>query len=373
MAANVTIQHKAFADSRFDCLAQLAGLADADHARGKMARLWSMCTELQTDRPPLAIIRGCLGPAGEHHLVESELGEQVADGLVRVRGCEGAIEWFGELRSQQQRAGKARASNAPRNERGQLVKAAAPLEPAQASALDQPASGAGPAQASALGPAGSPGRQRKPAVAQRSPASESEPTSGTADSRGSGSGSAVSSPSQPPELGRPGERVRPPPTQLTDAITTLHELARPTPAVAPCAAPGEAFADPALIARRQLGDRAWERLNARRAELADELGLDAPQHLPYDSEGRRELANRLRASGAQAERHLEHVFAMAEAEARASRSLRYFGGSMFGAKAWEAKLTRQPSDVRPAERNVFAEVDAATAAIERAIAEGKEP
>lgn len=40
MAASVRIEDEAFADERYDALARAAGLADADHARGKMARLW---------------------------------------------------------------------------------------------------------------------------------------------------------------------------------------------------------------------------------------------------------------------------------------------------------------------------------------------
>ena len=44
MGASVRIEDDAFSDTRYDLLARYGGLADADHARGKMARIWRQCT-----------------------------------------------------------------------------------------------------------------------------------------------------------------------------------------------------------------------------------------------------------------------------------------------------------------------------------------
>jgi len=127
--ASVTIHYKALGDPRLLCLANLAGYADgADSALAKMTRLWSVCTFRQTDTPDVREIRACLGPRGEEHLVACGLGDdhttdaELAPGVVRVRGCEGMIEWFGEQPAQQVKAGKRRAATARRDQRGRLLR-----------------------------------------------------------------------------------------------------------------------------------------------------------------------------------------------------------------------------------------------------------
>lgn len=106
-----------------------------------------------------------------------------------------------------------------------------------------------------------------------------------------------------------------------------------------------------------------------RRELAMELGLPEPMHLHDQLGGRVDLADRLRDAGSEraAELELEHVFAVAIAEARAKRTLRWFGPAMFRPDAWGRMLTMDPTDMRassrPEERNVFDEVDRASAMI----------
>src|SRR5258708_14703117 len=138
MAANVTIHHTAFADDRIEYLGTILG-CNRYEAIGRLAALWSRCTELQTDRPALHEIESRLGSSGADALVRAGLGERTADGGVRVRGCNGRTEWYGELQDQRSRAGKARAATAKRDALGRLVSTKnhrGTLDPAEPSALD---------------------------------------------------------------------------------------------------------------------------------------------------------------------------------------------------------------------------------------------
>lgn len=122
MAANVTIHHSAFSDRRIAYLGELAGYSTME-ALGRLAALWSRCTELQTDRPGIPEIRACIGPRGDQLLIECGLGE-IEGGEVRVRGCTGRTEWYGEVgpgAPRQTAGGKARASNAQRDAKGRLL------------------------------------------------------------------------------------------------------------------------------------------------------------------------------------------------------------------------------------------------------------
>lgn len=134
-------------------------------------------------------------------------------------------------------------------------------------------------------------------------------------------------------------------------------------------------ADPEVLARRALGTEVWQHLNRRRIVVARELELEPPRHLHDMLPGRVALADRLRESGPRAREDAYHVLAVAEAEARASRSLRWFGGSIFEPKAWAVKLGMSTTDARasPTERNVFDIVDQTTAAIIAARERGEEP
>ncbi len=159
MAASVTIHHKAFGDRRIAYLGELAGYNQAE-ALGRMAMLWSLCTELQTDTPSDIEIKSCLGTKGPEALLESELGERDPGGRVRVKGCDGRIEWYGEREVRQVAGGKARASTAQRNPaNGQLMRVAGKMLVNAGPATHQQPKVAGPAT---------------PASTSQTPASESE-------------------------------------------------------------------------------------------------------------------------------------------------------------------------------------------------------
>ena len=119
--AGVTIAAGAFGDPRFDYLAELMSYADADHARGKMAKLISRCTALGTSALPPKVIVVCLGKLGPEAIVEADLGELLDDGTIRVKGCEGRTEWLAESADRGTTGGVARATSAKR-ERGRFVR-----------------------------------------------------------------------------------------------------------------------------------------------------------------------------------------------------------------------------------------------------------
>lgn len=104
--------------------------------------------------------------------------------------------------------------------------------------------------------------------------------------------------------------------------------------------------DPDVATRIQLVHRIWDMLNERRAALAREFGLDPPRHLHDQLPGRTALAARLRESGPRAYDDAAHVLAIAEVEARAQRSLKWFAGSMFEPKSWAHKLSMSIDDAK---------------------------
>lgn len=110
MGAAVRIEAEAFADERYATLARLAGLADPDHARGKMLRLWRQCTDRCTHTLSVELIASVLGDNGADALVKSDLGER-ADGGIRIRGTSGRIEWLEKLRKNGRKGGKAKAKH----------------------------------------------------------------------------------------------------------------------------------------------------------------------------------------------------------------------------------------------------------------------
>jgi uncharacterized phage protein (TIGR02220 family) len=111
MGAGVTVEDFAFSDDRYEVLAQLAGLADPDHARGKMIRLWRTCTLRQSHVLPETLVRVVVDPQA---VIDAELAERVDGANIRIRGTVSRIEWYGDLRESRVRAGKARAQGAQR-------------------------------------------------------------------------------------------------------------------------------------------------------------------------------------------------------------------------------------------------------------------
>ena len=126
MAASVRIEDEAFSDERYGVLAALCGLADADHARGKMARLWRQCTAQRTYVLPIDLVCSVLGENGADCIVKASLGELV-EGGIRIRGTKGRIEWLAKLRNNARKGGKAKAA---KRQDGGKQEAAKSLPPA---------------------------------------------------------------------------------------------------------------------------------------------------------------------------------------------------------------------------------------------------
>ena len=102
---SVRIEDDAFGDLRFDILATEAGLADADHARGKMIRLWRQCTAENVHTLPEAVVVSVLGSRGVSALIVARLGEKNSHG-VRIKGTKGRIEWLANLRKNGAKGGR---------------------------------------------------------------------------------------------------------------------------------------------------------------------------------------------------------------------------------------------------------------------------
>ncbi len=88
------------------------------------------------------------------------------------------------------------------------------------------------------------------------------------------------------------------------------------------------------------------RCNAARAIISAECGLGPARSIAHQGLGERELVERLKESQ-HPEADLEHVLAVATAEARARRELRWLSWSLATEKSWRAKLS---STVQEAER-----------------------
>lgn len=98
--ASVRIEDVAFSDLRYERLAKECGLSDADHALGKMARLWRQCTIEQSETLEGFTVETILGNNGIGGLVTAQLGELVEGGeKVRIRGTKGRIEWLSKLKN----------------------------------------------------------------------------------------------------------------------------------------------------------------------------------------------------------------------------------------------------------------------------------
>lgn len=120
-SANVTIAFTVWSDSRFAFLADELG-CDIDTAIGRMARLWSECTDLETDTPHPAVVCGCLKSAhAVKALIKANLAAEEGDS-VRIKGCRERINWLkkrreaakaGGQRSAEQRSSAAQAHAKP--------------------------------------------------------------------------------------------------------------------------------------------------------------------------------------------------------------------------------------------------------------------
>lgn len=99
--------------------------------------------------------------------------------------------------------------------------------------------------------------------------------------------------------------------------------------------PADALPDAEL---RQLVWGAEKRINAARRDVATAYGLDPGRHQHPTAQDTADAMARLRESGATAASDLDHVLAMAVADARKKRTLEHLGWCIFRANAWSAKM-----------------------------------
>lgn len=102
--AAVRIEAMAFSDPRIDVLASVGGY-NRDEALGKLARLWSYCTERGTHEVDKTIVIGTLGLHGVEALLMSKLGERGDGDHFLIKGTRGRIEWLNVKRSNGARGG----------------------------------------------------------------------------------------------------------------------------------------------------------------------------------------------------------------------------------------------------------------------------
>lgn len=105
--AGITVEQLALIDDRFGVLKKLAGLADDDHARGKMIRVWNACLTRQSYTLPGVVVDAAAGLDGFAEAVaDAGLAERI-DGSYRIRGTAGRIEWLGKCRAASAKGGEA--------------------------------------------------------------------------------------------------------------------------------------------------------------------------------------------------------------------------------------------------------------------------
>lgn len=117
------------------------------------------------------------------------------------------------------------------------------------------------------------------------------------------------------------------------------------PAHAPAALGALVEANEHARARGLLADRTWNRMNEIRVALATENAWDDVQPLNHQLAGHRELRDRIREAGADAERQCDHVLTVLEAEARRDKSVQWLCGKSFSPKGWERALGMRLADV----------------------------
>lgn len=119
----VNLDMTALTDPRFGRLASLLGLADADHARGRMVHVWMACTMRGSTTLPQWLVDQLLGAGGADALIDSELaswsagrGDSDTRGVL-IAGADRCL-WYVKLternREQSSKGGKARAQTPAR-------------------------------------------------------------------------------------------------------------------------------------------------------------------------------------------------------------------------------------------------------------------
>lgn len=121
--ASQDVEFEAISDTggKFARLAKLLGLADADHARGKVEHLWMACTTRGETDLPQWLVEDKLGERGPEALVEVELARWArgrGDSKTRrlyICGAKKHCIWLKRNQEQAPKGGETRARNASRS------------------------------------------------------------------------------------------------------------------------------------------------------------------------------------------------------------------------------------------------------------------
>lgn len=104
MGAAVRVESSVWGDLRYDHLAAMLGVSKYE-VIGRMTHLWGFCTE----RLAHALAPAAVDVIIDHQkLIEADLAEMQPDGLVRVKGTKGRIEWLEKKRKAASKGGKSR-------------------------------------------------------------------------------------------------------------------------------------------------------------------------------------------------------------------------------------------------------------------------
>lgn len=171
MPSPVRIEADVWDDWRFNCLAAALGV-ELETCVGRMAKMWSFASDKFVYAVPEAAIRTYLkSPDAVDALVESNLGERLGDGTVRLKGSKRFEDLWAKrerFKAASRKGGEARR-DATKNEQGQFVSGDTDVQP-----ISQPTA--------------SPETSRQPADSQQK-------TSPSDSGSGSGSDSTEHSPS----------------------------------------------------------------------------------------------------------------------------------------------------------------------------------
>lgn len=316
MPANVTVHYKAQSDHRISFLAKLLSVT-VDDAFGKMVRLWSVMTELQTDTPDVELINAImLDEHGSQLLVRSGLAEQLEDASVRVRGRvdndtgRDRLEWYGSQLDRSSNGGKVRAASAERDRGGRFLgdrSSDPPAGPALRS-QDQILSGSSDLHSSSSGADPRGDQDREPTEAE------------LAEAEG------LVLPPNPPLRNVNASQAAPIAGELESTLSHVVET-------------------------KGIFTRIWTRLGELRASVAKELGVEVRALHPMDA-GTRALTLRIREASLakldakRIEDDLNHVIEVIAAEARATRSVQWLTGAVFEERAYRRALGMTLDDAR---------------------------
>lgn len=313
--AAVRTEEEAFADDRYDDLAARAGLADADHARGKMLRVWRQCTIEGTHFVSRDFLARVFPIGGADALIGARLGELQEDDSVRVRGAKGRVEWLTKLRANGRKGGRPKRLPAKPNGSHLVTNSITKTEPAQEKEKEQeqeslPDRAATPPPVSVPVPSGDQGAasvERVQAAVRPSPVVQSAVAAFV--------------------------------TRATDraGIRSAGATVPPAPL------------DPAAALRRTLVDSFPDRVNRARTRVATSLRLTDVRPIPLM--GREsELLERLKTSSDPVA-DFDHVLKVAETEARRTTELRWLSWSMVEKKSWESHLATTVAEAKSGPRS----------------------